>query len=217
MIEKATRRDAIISAGAGLLAVSAGPVRVAQAQAASSADGQTSPASPMTFAQVAKPADGVLMPEGYARAIAQFAYLWGWPLVNSANRRRMFNQAPRPGLLGGVVPVAPVGRISMLVDYIDSQEHFVTCPNQDVVYGFGYYALDEQPVVFQVPDFGDRFWVYALYDGRTDQFGKVGKLYSTKPGFYLMAGPNWKGDAPAGIEESYGARPNSPPAARAFS
>ena len=53
--------------------------------------------------------------------------------------------------------------------------------------------------MFQVPDFGNRFWVYALYDARTDEFAEIGKPYGTKPGFYLMVGPNWKGEVPAGI------------------
>ena len=52
----------------------------------------------------------------------------------------------------------------------------------------------------QVPDFGDRFWVYAMYDARTDQFAEIGKPYDTKPGFYLVVGPQWKGEKPAGIE-----------------
>jgi len=53
--------------------------------------------------------------------------------------------------------------------------------------------------VFQVPDFGDRFWVYAIYDARTDEFSQIGKAYGTKPGFYLIVGPNWKDSLPAGI------------------
>ncbi|MBI5503985.1 MAG: DUF1254 domain-containing protein, partial [Deltaproteobacteria bacterium] len=68
-----------------------------------------------------------------------------------------------------------------------------------VVYGAGYFALDKEPVVFQVPEFGDRFWVYALYDARTDEFAEIGKPYGTKPGFYMIVGPNWKGEAPKGI------------------
>ncbi len=116
-----------------------------------------------------------------------------------ASRRAAIIQAPEPGLMGGIVPVAPRGHIAMLVDYIAPQETFVTCPNQDVVYGLGFFALDEQPVVVQVPDFGDRFWVYALYDGRSDQFGQLGKPYGTRPGFYLLAGPRWQGNVPAGI------------------
>ena len=67
------------------------------------------------------------------------------------------------------------------------------------MYGFAFADLDKEPIVFQVPDFGDRFWVYALYDARTDEFSEIGKQYGTKPGFYLMVGPNWKGESPTGI------------------
>lgn len=56
-------------------------------------------------------------------------------------------------------------------------------------------------MIIQVPDFGDRFWVYALYDNRSDQFGHLEKPYGTKPGFYLLAGPNWRGPVPPGINE----------------
>ena len=107
------------------------------------------------------------------------AYLWGWPLVNSANRAKAFAEAPEPGLLGGVVPVA-FSRNAMLTNYISPDQTFVTCTNQDVVYGAGYMALDKEPIVFQVPDFGDRFWVYAHYDARTDEFSEIGKQYGTK-------------------------------------
>jgi hypothetical protein len=87
----------------------------------------------------------------------------------------------------------------MLHNYIDAGQTFVTCPNQDVVYGLGFFSLDEEPVVLQVPDFKDRFWVYAIYDARTEQFATIGKPYDSKPGFYVLAGPNWKGTVPDGI------------------
>ena len=199
MVADPTRRGTLVAATAGLVAGAVGPTRVAQAQQASTSTASAAP--PVSFERMAKPADGVDMPQGYARTLAQFAYAWGWPLVNMANRRDSITQAPKPGLLGGVVPVAPRGRIAMLVDYIAPQEHFVTCPNQDVVYGLGFFSLDEEPVVIQVPDFGDRFWVYAFYDGRSDQFGQIGKPYDTRPGFYLLAGPRWHGDVPSGITQ----------------
>ena len=155
-------------------------------------------AAPSTVTQ---PATGILMHPGYARTIAQMAYVWGWPMVNMLNRKARITQAPRPGLLGGILPVAPRGQIGMLHDYIEPSETFVTCPNQDVVYGLGFFSLDEEPVVAQVPDFGDRFWVYAMYDARTDQFGHLGKSYNTKPGFYLLVGPRWNGLKPDGITD----------------
>lgn len=135
----------------------------------------------------------------YAKVIARMAYVWAWPIVNQYNRRTAVTKAPSPGLSNGVLPVAPRGQLGMLHNYIDPGQTFVTCPNQDVVYGLGFFALDEEPVVIQVPDFKDRFWVYAIYDARTEQFATIGKPYSSKPGFYLLAGPNWKGSVPAGI------------------
>lgn len=93
----------------------------------------------------------------------------------------------------------------MLRDYIDPGERLVACPNQDVVYGFGLFMLDKEPVVVQVPDFGDRFWVYQVVDQRTDSFCQIGKMYGTKPGFYLLVGPDWKGTVPntiAGVFQS---------------
>jgi len=153
---------------------------------------------PTTAAEVPGPPPGTAMTSAYVQMVGRMAYLWGWPLVNSVNRAAAFAKAPEPGLLGGVVPVA-FGRNAMLTNYISPDQTFVTCTNQDVVYGAGYMALDNEPVVFQVPEFGDRFWVYALYDARTDEFSEVGKQYGTKPGFYLMVGPDWRGETPAGI------------------
>lgn len=76
---------------------------------------------------------------------------------------------------------------------------FIACSNQDVVYGLGYLNLDNKPAVIQVPDFGDRFWVYAAYDQRSDQFGEFGQATGTKPGFYLLVGPTGDGEVPEGI------------------
>jgi hypothetical protein len=159
---------------------------------------------PKTAAEVPGPAAGTAMTKEYVQMVGRMAYTWGYAMVNSHNRRGAFAYVTSkngnvPGWNGGVLPMAPVGQVSMLNDYIKPEQTFVACPNQDVVYGAGFFALDKDPVVFQVPDFGDRFWVYALYDARTDEFAEIGKPYGTKPGFYLIVGPNWKGEVPAGI------------------
>jgi hypothetical protein len=138
------------------------------------------------------------MTKAYVQTVGRMAYLWGWPLVNMANRAAAFSKATEPGLLGGVIPVA-YNRVAMLTGYIAPDEHFIACPNQDVAYGAGFFDLGKGPAVFQVPDFGNRFWVYALYDARTDEISQIGKQYGTKPGFYLLVGPNWTGNPPAGI------------------
>ncbi|MEY9851925.1 hypothetical protein ABH923_001603 [Leifsonia sp. EB41] len=135
----------------------------------------------------------------FAKALARDVYVWGWPIVNAFHRRASFAVAPEPGLIGGVLPAAPTGYVCMLTAYIDPAQRWVAHPNQDVLYGFGFAATDDDPVVLQVPDFGDRFWVYSLYDARTDEFSRLGRQYGTQPGDYLVVGPHWDGDIPDGI------------------
>src|ERR1700675_4321875 len=60
---------------------------------------------PTTAAQVPGPPSGTAMTTAYVQSVGRMAYLWGWPLVNMANRSIAFSKAPEPGLLGGVVPV----------------------------------------------------------------------------------------------------------------
>jgi len=173
-------------------------IGVALAMLAGSTQAQQVPI-PTTPAEVPGPASGNVMTKAYVEMVGRMAYVWGYPMVNSHNRRVAFSKAPEPVLVGGVLPFAPVGYNAMLTSYIAPDQTFIACPNQDVVYGAGFSALDKEPTVFQVPDFGDRFWVYALYDQRTDEIAEIGKQYGTKPGFYLIVGPHWKGEAPAGI------------------
>ncbi|MFM0393073.1 DUF1254 domain-containing protein [Paraburkholderia phytofirmans] len=145
----------------------------------------------------------VSMTESYARMVARDAYFWAWPMVNIYNRRLAFKQAPKVGLMNGTIPYAPLNRLAMLHDYIQPEQRWVACPNQDVAYGAGIAALDETPVVVQVPDFGTRFWVYQIVDLRTDSFAQLGAMYGTRPGFYLLVGPNWNGKVPAGITKVF--------------
>jgi len=143
-----------------------------------------------TAQSIPGPVPGYAVSEAYARLVARQTYFWAWPMVNVYNRLLAMRQVPQPGLNGGIVPVAPPNHLSMLHDYIEPQERFVACPNQDVVYGSAIFDLNQTPVVVQVPDFGNRFWVYQAVDLRTDGFASLGKLYGTRPGFYLFVGPD---------------------------
>jgi hypothetical protein len=165
------------------------------------------PASPgWALALPTGPDAGVKITEPYARMVARDAYFWAWPMVNIYNRRLAFKQAPEAGLMNGVLPFAPLNTMAMLHDYVEPEQRWVACPNQDVVYGAGIAALDETPVVVQVPDFNGRFWVYQVVDLRTDGFAEIGAMYGTQPGFYLLAGPNWNGEVPRGITKVFRAK-----------
>ncbi len=158
---------------------------------------------PKSAGEISGTPAGTVMIREYIETVGRLAYIWGWPLVNNLNRATAMARVPEPGRLGGIVPVSPPGYVSMLTDYIDEKERFVTCPNQDTVYGAGFQRLDSNPVIVQVPDFGDRFWLVGTADARTESFCSIGKQYRTRPGFYLLVGPNWKGQVPEGVSAVY--------------
>jgi hypothetical protein len=142
----------------------------------------------------------------YVKHVARDAFFWTWPLVNIYNRRLVAEKFTELAY-AGPVPAAPLNRIVMLTDYIAPDERIVACPNQDVVYGSGLLGLEKSPVVVQVPDFGNRFWVYQAVDLRSDSFVQIGKMYGTTPGFYLLTGPNWHGEIPKESLKPFGHRP----------
>ena len=161
-----------------------------------------------TAADIPGPLAGTRMTEEYVRMVGRDAYFWGWPMVNLYNRRLTYTKVPTIGIVRPVV-AAPPNQLGMLTDYIDPEERVVACPNQDVVYGIGALALDQSPVVVQVPDFGSRFWVYQIVDLRTDSFAELGKMYGNRPGFYLLVGPDWKGAVPTGITKVFRSMTNT--------
>src|SRR5262245_7961404 len=186
---------------AGIAVVAIAPISCAQAAA-------LPPSPEWEQAMPSGPVAGTKITEEYAKLVARNAYFWAWPLVNVYNRRLSYERVSDI-VMAGPVPAAPVNRLGMLTNYIVPEERIVACPNQDVVYGAGSFALDVSPVVIQVPDFGDRFWVYQIVDLRTDSFADVGKMYGTTPGFYLLVGPNWKGEVPIGITKVFRASTNT--------
>ncbi|MEL4309038.1 DUF1254 domain-containing protein [Joostella sp. CR20] len=157
---------------------------------------------PTNASEVQVPIPGAPLSEAYVKAVGKMAYIWGWPLVNMHNREAQIGgTAPFRGYLGGVLPIAPSNQNTMLHYYLAPEQRFVTSPNQDVVYGLGFLNFKKDPaVIIQIPDFGDRFWVYQIVDHRTNSFATVGSMYNTKPGFYMLVGPDWSGEKPAGVE-----------------
>jgi hypothetical protein len=157
-------------------------------QTASATSTDVAPSINWRRAMVPGPVPGTRITEEYACLVARDTYFWAWTLSNVYNRRRGFESLKEPGKLGGALPAAPPNRITMLTDYILPSQREVCCPNQDVAYGAGPLALDVSPVVVQVPDFGDRFWVYQIVDLRTDSFANLGKMYGSKSGLLSACG-----------------------------
>jgi hypothetical protein len=172
-------------------------VGVALAMVAGNVQAQQVPV-PQTAAAVPGPAPGP-MTKDYVRMVGRTAYVWGWPLVYVYNQRTELTKVPEALLLNDAMCLAPMNQLAMLTGYVNPAETYIADPNQDVVYGLGFMSLEKEPLVIQVPEFGDRFWTLPVYDARTDQISQLGLQYGTKAGFYMIAGPNWKGATPPGI------------------
>ncbi len=150
------------------------------------------------------PAPGSILAPNFVREVGRAAYLWAWPLVNVYCR--YWTQGwvkTQTFLVGGVAPVAPINRIGMLTGSKDPGQRYITCPSQDLIYGFGVLDLGRDAVIVQVPDFGKRFFVFQATDQRTDAFSRIGAMYGTKSGFYLLVGPDWQGKVPSGIAATF--------------
>jgi len=155
------------------------------------------------------PVPGSMLTDAVVREVGRLAYLWAWPLVNIYNRYWTQDWVKtQTFLVGGVAPIAPINRLGMLTGYNQPGQRYITCPSQDLIYGFGVLDLSRDAVVLQVPDFGTRFFVFQATDQRTDAFSAIGSMYGTKPGFYLLAGPDWKGTAPPGIAAIFRSQTN---------
>lgn len=167
-------------------------------------------ASSLALAQSPPPGPdlGMQITDEYAALVGRDAYFWAWPLLNIYSRRLAASQVSKIVRSGSAIS-APLNRLGMFTDHAGEAERQVTCPNPDMVYGLSILALDVSPVVVQVPDFGDRFWIYQAVDLRTDSFAQLGRMYDTKPGFYLLVGPDWQGQVPHGITKVFRASTNT--------
>jgi hypothetical protein len=73
--------------------------------------GGAAPPSPpaKTAKAITGTAPNTAVSKEYVQMVGRFAYFWGWPMVNSFNRRTAMASVPEPGLRGGILPNAPLG------------------------------------------------------------------------------------------------------------
>ena len=79
----------------------------------------------------------------------------------------------------------------------------IQTPNSDTPYSAVGADLRAEPLVLTVPPIEqDRYYSLQFVDGYTYNFAYVGsRTTGNGGGKYLLAGPNWKGEKPEGIDE----------------
>jgi hypothetical protein len=133
------------------------------------------------------------MPPEIAREIAQEAYVWGYPLVLMDLTRRVQTNTQAPDSRTGR---APLNQFGHMVVFPPPTFRAVVRPNFDTLYSIAWLDLDEDALVMTLPQ-TDRYHVYQVMDAWTEVFAAPGtRMTGSEGGRYLIAGPEWQGEAP---------------------
>jgi hypothetical protein len=81
----------------------------------------------------------------------------------------------------------------------------IPTPNSDTPYSLLWMDLRAEPMVVSVPAVDPkRYYSVMLVDGNTFNYGYIGsRATGSDAGDYLIAGPKWQGETPAGIKKVF--------------
>ena len=133
-----------------------------------------------------------------AKAIAKEAYIYGFPIVMTY--KAMFNYVvdrDSPEYKG------PFNQLGCEARLFTPEDKAVVTPNADTPYCMFWMDARSEPMVLTVPEMEPaRFYHFQLIDLYTHNFAYAGTLTTGNgAGKYLIAGPDWDGEKPAGITD----------------
>lgn len=132
------------------------------------------------------------------RAIAKDAYIYGFPMVDSYRiQNAYFVDKANPQYKGEWNQTHSIARV------FTPEDTAVQTPNSDTPYTMLGADLRAEPLVLTVPPIeAGRYYSLQFVDGYTFNFAYVGsRTTGNGGGKYLLTGPDWKGEKPAGITE----------------
>jgi hypothetical protein len=133
-----------------------------------------------------------------ARAIAKEATIYGFPMVD--NYRVLYSYFVDKG---GPEYKAPWNTLVNNARVYTPDDTAIQTPNSDTPYSYVGADLRAEPLVFSVPAVEkERYYSLQFIDLYTFNFAYVGsRATGNEAGGYMLVGPNWTGDKPAGIRE----------------
>lgn len=132
------------------------------------------------------------------RTIAKEAYIYGFPVVDSYRIEYAYNiDKNNPEYKG------PFNVLKNIPRVYTPEDKTVQTPNSDTPYSMVEMDLRKDPVVITLPVIdNDRYFSVQLIDLFTHNFEYLGsRTTGNGGGVFLVAGPDWKGEAPAGIKK----------------
>jgi hypothetical protein len=134
------------------------------------------------------------------KAIAEEGFIYGLPLVMNYAVMNEFAVDTKSSQFK-----APFNEINNEHRVSTPEDTAVITPNSDTPYSFVWLDLRAEPIVISVPVVEKkRYYSVQLIDGNTYNYGYIGsRATGNDPGDYLVVGPDWKGEKPAGIKKVF--------------
>ena len=156
---------------------------------------------PIVAAEQADKKAGIAAP-GIAetKAIAEEAFIYGLPIVMNYAVMNEFCVDKNSGQYK-----APFNKVFNETRVFTYKDTAVVTPNADTPYSMIWLDLRAEPMVISVPAVPEeRYYSVQLIDGNTYNYGYIGsRATGNDAGSYLVVGPDWKGDKPAGIKKVF--------------
>jgi len=159
--------------------------------------GCTKSEAPEVISSAPPPSPAAVTPE-QARAIAKEAYVYGFPMVDDYRvMYSYFVDKEDPEYKGGWNEIHNTSRV------YTPEDTAIQTPNSDTPYSTVGADLRAEPLVLTVPPIEqDRYYSLQFIDAYTFDFDYVGsRTTGNGGGKYLLAGPNWKGATPEGVDK----------------
>jgi hypothetical protein len=134
------------------------------------------------------------------KAIAEEGFIYGLPIV--MNYAVMYEYAVDKSSSQFKAPFNEIKNEARVFTYKDTA---IITPNSDTPYSFLWLDLRAEPMVLSVPAVEkSRYYAVQLEDGNTFNYGYIGsRATGNDAGDYMVVGPEWKGETPAGIKKVF--------------
>ncbi|MBK8754502.1 DUF1254 domain-containing protein [Candidatus Contendibacter odensensis] len=134
------------------------------------------------------------------KAIAEEGFIYGLPIV--MNYAVMYEYCVDKDSGQYKAPFNTIFNEHRVFTYKDTA---IITPNSDTPYSLLWLDLRAEPYVLSVPAVEkERYYSVMLTDGNTFNYGYIGsRATGSDAGDYLVVGPDWKGETPAGIKQVF--------------
>ncbi len=129
-------------------------------------------------------------------ATAVDAWLYGYSLLSIGVTAQQATNVDSPGNNR-----APVNQLVSRRTFPDASFTEVVAPNVDTLYTSAHIDLSDGPLVFQWPSLGQRYFLFPFLDAWSNVIITPGSRTTGQgAGTLILAGPDWDGATPAGID-----------------